>query len=53
MINHNWAKNAMDCSIARIHELLPNQNYSWAHYRLQRERETMGALLELKWKVPG
>jgi hypothetical protein len=51
MVNHKWAENSMKCSIARIHELLPNKMESWAHFRLIRERETMGALLQLKWKV--
>jgi hypothetical protein len=49
MTNHTWADNAMRCAAARIRELRPVEHYSWAHYRQQRERETLSALYNLYW----
>lgn len=53
MVNHDWAENAMRCAAARIRDLRPFEHYSWAHYRQQRERETLAALFDLRWKIPG
>lgn len=47
--NHSWAENAMRCSAARINALRPNEHFSWAYYRIDRERETLRALYELHW----
>ena len=49
--NHSWAENAMRCSAARIKALRPNEHFSWAYYRIDRERETLRALYELHWSV--
>jgi hypothetical protein len=49
MTNHTWADNAMRCAGARIKSLRPFEHYSWAHYRQQRERETLNALYDLYW----
>jgi hypothetical protein len=49
MINHTWAENAMRCSARRIRALRPVEHQSWAHYRQQRERETLAALYDLYW----
>lgn len=47
MSNHDWAINALRCAAARMAELRPFEHYSWAHYRQQRERETLHALYDL------
>lgn len=49
MTNHTWADNAMRCAAARIKALRPVEHYIWAHYRQQRERETLTALYNLYW----
>lgn len=46
-VDHTWADNAMRCAGARIQELRPFEHQSWAHYRQQRERETLNALYAL------
>ena len=47
--NHSWTENAMRCSALRLQELKPNEHFSWAYYRINRERETLRALYELHW----
>jgi hypothetical protein len=49
MTNYTWADNATRCAAARIRELRPVEHYSWAHYRMKRERETLSALYDLYW----
>ena len=49
MTDHTWAENAMRCAAARIRDLRPFEHQSWAHYRQQRERETLNALYSLYW----
>jgi hypothetical protein len=49
MNNHTWADNAMRCAAQRIKDLRPFEHYSWAHYRQQRERETLSSLYDLYW----
>lgn len=39
----------MRCSAARLRSLKPFEHLSWAHYRNQRERETLTALYTLYW----
>ena len=47
MVNHDWAENALRCCGARIKSLRPHERYSWAYYRINRERVTLNALFEL------
>lgn len=47
MTNHAWADNALRCCGARIKALRPNEHYSWAYYRIERERVTLGALYDM------
>lgn len=47
MINHAWADNALRCCGARIKGLRPHEHYSWAYYRIEREREGLGALYDM------
>ena len=49
MTDHTWAENAMRCAAARVRALRPYEHQSWAHYRQQRERETLSALYKLYW----
>ncbi len=49
LINHAWASNAMHCCVNRIRELSEDGKYSWAHYRIERERDSLTALMELHW----
>jgi hypothetical protein len=51
MVDHAWAENAMRCSAARIKELVPQERYSWAFYKIERERETLRALYNLRWGI--
>lgn len=50
MINHTWADNALCCCGARIKELRPHERYSWAYYRIEREREGLNALYDMAWQ---
>jgi len=47
MIDHSWAENALRCCGARIKELRPNERFSWAYYRIDRERISLGALYDM------
>ena len=49
MTDHTWTENAMRCAAARLRDLRPFEHQSWAHYRQQRERETLTALYTLYW----
>lgn len=49
MADHSWAENAMRCAGARIKALRPHERYSWAYYRIKRERVTLSALYEMHW----
>lgn len=50
MIDHSWADNALRCCGARIKALRPDERYSWAYYRIERERVTLNMLYELHWQ---
>ena len=49
MADHTWTDNAMRCAAARVRDLRPFERYSWAHFRMQRERLTLNALYDLNW----
>ena len=49
MTDYTWADNAMRCASQRIKDLRPFEMQSWAHFRQQRERETLSALYDLYW----
>jgi hypothetical protein len=50
--DHSWCENALRCCGARIQCLRPHERYSWAYYRIDRERETLSALYALHWSQP-
>ena len=50
--DHSWCVNALRCCGARIQALKPLERYSWAYYRIDRERVTLSALYDLHWSQP-